>query len=98
MLDELDELGGGQPAEAGGALPPGRQPRAHDLGEVDAVVADGGDVFRDAEPGLRDGVEAADEGEVVGEEDAGRSLRQREQLLRGLVAARRIVSGIPSSA
>ena len=91
MLDQPDQAGRRGGAHPGGVLPPGGQHGADDAGEGNAVIADGGDVLRDAEPGLRDGVEAADIGIVVGEKNTGRLFRLREQLLRDPAAALRIV-------
>ena len=91
MLDPLDQSGRGRAAEFFGVLPPGRQPGADHLRELDAVVAGGGDVLRDAQPRLGNGVEPAQIGVVVGEEDAARALRQRQQLFYRLAAADRLV-------
>ena len=91
MLDPLDQSGRGRAAELFGVLLPGRQPGADHPREVDAVVAGGGNILRDAQARLGNGVEPAEIGVVVGEEDAARALRQRQQLFHRLAAAQRLV-------
>lgn len=59
--------------------------------ESRCVVAHHGDVLRDAQPRLRDGIVAAHGGEVIGEEDAGGPLRKRQQCFRFLCAAGGVV-------
>ena len=91
MFDAGDEAGGGEPPELRRVLLPGREPRADGLREVHPVVADDRDVLRDTQLQLAQGVDAADAGVIVREEDAARPLRQREEPLRRLITAHRLV-------
>ena len=91
MLDPLYELLGSDPAQVLRVLLPCGQLGADHLGHVDAVVPRDGDILRDPKARLADGVDPADIGVIVGEEDAGGPLRQRQQPLCGLVAADRLM-------
>ena len=76
MLDHLDQLVGCRPAQHGGVLLVGHQLGLDHPREVDAIVAHHRDIVRDAQPRLRNGVVAAQRGEIIGEEDAGGPLRK----------------------
>ena len=77
MLNEADQLGGSCGAQCLGILAVGGE--VQNPGKMDAVVANGGDVLRNPQPGLPQGVETADIGVIVGEKDAGGPLRQLQQ-------------------
>ena len=86
-----DEPRGGGPAQGRRILSVRGQPRAHGLGKIDTVVASHRDVVGDPQSCGGDGVQAADGGKIIGKQNAGWRLRQRQQRGRLAGAALRIV-------
>lgn len=86
MLNEINETFGGRRSHGFRILVVGGKPRGENVCQRNSIVTNDGNILRDSQPRLPDGVQAAQGGKIIRKEDAAGAVGQGEQLFRDLRA------------